>query len=174
VSRDYLARFQSKDTSLFCLQVMVGVIILYDHVHPMGAFAKKSAIDVSLNLLDYESISPQDSWSNSHSRALCVEFLFILYVHCHVWEILPMLVAGILLKGKAIRHSLHHHNGRLLYHARARAGEGEEEGGKLRESTVKIVLIVCIRWQDLVLLRGQWQLVDHHHMSHCVCVCVLC
>lgn len=32
---------------MFCLQVMVGVIILYDHIHPMGAFAKKSAIDVS-------------------------------------------------------------------------------------------------------------------------------
>ena len=25
---------------------MVGVIILYDHVHPVGAFAKKAAIDV--------------------------------------------------------------------------------------------------------------------------------
>ena len=26
---------------------MVGVIILYDHVHPVGAFALKAAIDVS-------------------------------------------------------------------------------------------------------------------------------
>jgi hypothetical protein len=25
---------------------MVGVIILYDHVHPVGAFAVKAAIDV--------------------------------------------------------------------------------------------------------------------------------
>ena len=27
---------------------MVGVIILYDHVDPIGAFQKKSAIDVSV------------------------------------------------------------------------------------------------------------------------------
>jgi len=32
---------------MFCLRVMVGVIILYDHVHPVGAFAKTSPIDVS-------------------------------------------------------------------------------------------------------------------------------
>ena len=32
---------------MFCLRVMVGVIILYDHVHPVGAFAKSSPIDVS-------------------------------------------------------------------------------------------------------------------------------
>lgn len=30
------------------MRVMVGVIILYDHVHPVGAFAKTSKIDVSL------------------------------------------------------------------------------------------------------------------------------
>jgi len=29
---------------------MVGVIILYDHVHPVGAFAKTSPIDVSLTM----------------------------------------------------------------------------------------------------------------------------
>lgn len=33
---------------VFCQRVMVGAIILYDHVHPIGAFAKKNqAIDVS-------------------------------------------------------------------------------------------------------------------------------
>ena len=32
---------------MFCLRVMVGVIILYDHVHPIGAFVKSSNIDVS-------------------------------------------------------------------------------------------------------------------------------
>lgn len=31
------------------MRVMVGVIILYDHVHPVGAFAKTSKIDVSEN-----------------------------------------------------------------------------------------------------------------------------
>lgn len=30
------------------MRVMVGVIILYDHVHPVGAFAKTSKIDVSI------------------------------------------------------------------------------------------------------------------------------
>lgn len=30
------------------MRVMVGVIILYDHVHPVGAFAKGSSIDVYL------------------------------------------------------------------------------------------------------------------------------
>lgn len=29
------------------MRVMVGVIILYDHVHPVGAFAKTSKIYVS-------------------------------------------------------------------------------------------------------------------------------
>lgn len=46
----YLARLENKDTGLFCLQVMVGVIILYDHIHPMGAFAKKSAIDMKASI----------------------------------------------------------------------------------------------------------------------------
>jgi len=35
-----------EDTQLFCLRVMVGVIILYDHVHPVGAFAKTSGIEM--------------------------------------------------------------------------------------------------------------------------------
>ena len=44
---DYSSRFKSEETQLFCLRVMVGVIILYDHVHPVGTFAVKGAIDVS-------------------------------------------------------------------------------------------------------------------------------
>jgi len=36
---------------MFCLRVMVGVIILYDHVHPVGAFAKSSPIDVSTSVI---------------------------------------------------------------------------------------------------------------------------
>ncbi|BFZ17057.1 hypothetical protein BsWGS_20096 [Bradybaena similaris] len=35
-----------EETQLFCLRVMVGVIILYDHVHPVGAFAKTSGIEM--------------------------------------------------------------------------------------------------------------------------------
>lgn len=33
---------------MFCMRVMVGVIILYDHVHPVGAFCKTSKIDVRI------------------------------------------------------------------------------------------------------------------------------
>lgn len=43
---EYYQRFENEETILFCLRVMVGVIILYDHVHPVGAFAKKSGIDM--------------------------------------------------------------------------------------------------------------------------------
>ena len=43
---EFFSRFQKEDTILFVLRVMVGVIILYDHVHPVGAFVKSSHIDV--------------------------------------------------------------------------------------------------------------------------------
>ncbi|PIO25148.1 hypothetical protein AB205_0043330 [Aquarana catesbeiana] len=43
---EYRSRFTNEETVSFCLRVMVGVIILYDHVHPVGAFAKTSKIDV--------------------------------------------------------------------------------------------------------------------------------
>uniref|UniRef100_A0A8K9WQR6 Family with sequence similarity 49 member A, like n=1 Tax=Oncorhynchus mykiss TaxID=8022 RepID=A0A8K9WQR6_ONCMY len=45
---EYRCRFTNTDTMLFCMRVMVGVIILYDHVHPVGAFAKTSKIDCRL------------------------------------------------------------------------------------------------------------------------------
>lgn len=47
-SREYRSRFTSEKTLMFCMRVMVGVIILYDHVHPVGAFSKTSKIDVSV------------------------------------------------------------------------------------------------------------------------------
>ncbi|TWW70824.1 Protein FAM49B L1 [Takifugu flavidus] len=43
---EYRSRFTSEETVPFCLRVMVGVIILYDYVHPVGAFAKSSKIDM--------------------------------------------------------------------------------------------------------------------------------
>ncbi|XP_030630343.1 protein FAM49B [Chanos chanos] len=43
---EYRTRFTNEDTVLFCLRVMVGVIILYDYVHPAGAFVKSSKIDM--------------------------------------------------------------------------------------------------------------------------------
>jgi hypothetical protein len=44
---DFRSRFTNEmDTVSFILRVMVGVIILYDHVHPDGAFVKSSHIDL--------------------------------------------------------------------------------------------------------------------------------
>lgn len=46
-NREFCSRFQKEDTILFVLRVMVGLIILYDHVHPVGAFSRSAHIDVS-------------------------------------------------------------------------------------------------------------------------------
>ncbi|RWS26042.1 protein FAM49B-like protein [Leptotrombidium deliense] len=43
---EFSCRFKNEDTILFVLRVMVGVIILYDHIHPLGAFVKSSHIDI--------------------------------------------------------------------------------------------------------------------------------
>lgn len=51
IYRDFCSRFRNEETILFVLRVMVGLIILYDHVHPIGAFAKSAHIDVSLYIL---------------------------------------------------------------------------------------------------------------------------
>lgn len=47
-TRNLLAQFQREETQLFVLRVMVGLVILYDHVHPQGAFVKGSNVDVSI------------------------------------------------------------------------------------------------------------------------------
>jgi len=39
-------KFSSDQTNLFCLRAMTGAIILYDHLHPQGAFHKKSPINI--------------------------------------------------------------------------------------------------------------------------------
>ena len=46
--RNIYTRFEKPTTVMFVLRVMVGAIILYDHVHPAGAFHRKSNIDVSI------------------------------------------------------------------------------------------------------------------------------
>ncbi|GBP79764.1 Protein FAM49A [Eumeta japonica] len=51
VDRCYLrsklvAQFSREETSLLVLRVMVGLIILYDWVHPAGAFCRSSSVDV--------------------------------------------------------------------------------------------------------------------------------
>jgi len=39
-------KFESEQTNMFCLRAMTGAIILYDHLHGQGAFAKKSQINI--------------------------------------------------------------------------------------------------------------------------------
>ena len=43
---EYRNRFTDEATVSFCLRVMVGVIVLYDYIHPGGAFAKTSKVDM--------------------------------------------------------------------------------------------------------------------------------
>ncbi|XP_076341028.1 CYFIP-related Rac1 interactor B-like isoform X1 [Tachypleus tridentatus] len=82
---EFCSRFNHKDTILFVLRVMVGVVILYDHVHPAGAFVKTSHIDVKscikvlkehppelveslLNALRYTTIHLNDESTPKHIR----------------------------------------------------------------------------------------------------------
>lgn len=44
-------RFESNVTNMFCLRTMTGCIILVDHIHPPGAFYKKSPIRVCILFL---------------------------------------------------------------------------------------------------------------------------
>jgi hypothetical protein len=48
---DLKSRIQNEATEMFILRVMVGIIILYDHVHPYGAFAK-GTIQTFRNLIE--------------------------------------------------------------------------------------------------------------------------
>lgn len=39
-------RFKNQETKKICLRLIVGVIVIYDHVHPNGAFRKDSPFDL--------------------------------------------------------------------------------------------------------------------------------
>ena len=41
-------RIKQKETERFILRVMVALVILYDHIHPTGAFAKGSLTNILL------------------------------------------------------------------------------------------------------------------------------
>uniref|UniRef100_A0A1A9Z3H8 CYRIA/CYRIB Rac1 binding domain-containing protein n=1 Tax=Glossina pallidipes TaxID=7398 RepID=A0A1A9Z3H8_GLOPL len=41
-----LQQIEREETHLLVLRVMVGLVILYDHVHPVGAFARGAHVDV--------------------------------------------------------------------------------------------------------------------------------
>ncbi|KAJ5071093.1 hypothetical protein M0811_10577 [Anaeramoeba ignava] len=50
-------KFENQETNIFCLRGMTGCIILYDHVHPVGSFRKKSPIMIKqclTLLLEYQ------------------------------------------------------------------------------------------------------------------------
>lgn len=55
---EYRTKIQN-ETVMFCLRVMVGVIILYDHVHPIGAFVKSSNIDIKNSIKVLREHAPQ-------------------------------------------------------------------------------------------------------------------
>jgi len=66
----YRSKFISSDTVMFCLHVMIGVIILYDHISPSGAFAKGSSIDVKgcVKVLKSECANQMESKNEGTSQ----------------------------------------------------------------------------------------------------------
>jgi len=60
-------KFEADGTNMFCLRAMTGAIILFDHLSPQGAFAKKSPINIkgSINVLKSYSVSPTDGLLNA-------------------------------------------------------------------------------------------------------------
>jgi len=52
---------------MFCLRAMTGAIILFDHLHPQGAFVKKSPINIKgcITVLKGYSESPTDGLLNA-------------------------------------------------------------------------------------------------------------
>ncbi|EGG13744.1 FAM49 family protein [Cavenderia fasciculata] len=61
-------KFNNNDINMFCLRAMVGSIILFDHIHPQGAFVKKSSIYIKgciVTLKDHNSLSSTDGLLNA-------------------------------------------------------------------------------------------------------------
>jgi len=60
-------KFEADGTNMFCLRSMTGAIILFDHLHPQGAFVKKSPINIKgcINVLKSYTASPTDGLLNA-------------------------------------------------------------------------------------------------------------
>jgi len=60
-------KFEADSTNMFCLRAMTGAIILFDHLHAQGAFAKKSPINIKgcINVLKGYTASPTDGLLNA-------------------------------------------------------------------------------------------------------------
>jgi len=69
VCHDMVAKkkFEADNTNMFCLRAMTGAIILFDHLHAQGAFAKKSPINIKgcINVLKSYTASPTDGLLNA-------------------------------------------------------------------------------------------------------------
>jgi hypothetical protein len=60
-------RFQNTQTNLFCLRAMTGCVIMVDHISDVGAFAKKSAINMKgvITVLKGFTDAPADGLLNA-------------------------------------------------------------------------------------------------------------
>jgi len=60
-------KFEADATNMMCLRAMTVAIILFDHLHAQGAFAKKSPINIKgcINVLKTYSASPTDGLLNA-------------------------------------------------------------------------------------------------------------
>ena len=60
-------KFEADSTNMFCLRAMTGAIILFDHLHTQGAFAKKSPINIrgAITVLKNYTASPCDGLLNA-------------------------------------------------------------------------------------------------------------
>jgi len=70
-------KITSKETKLFCLRAMTGAIIIYDHVHPLGAFSKKSAIKIkpAINILKtFEAPASPDAPTSTTALVNALKF----------------------------------------------------------------------------------------------------
>jgi len=65
-------RFQSDATNMFCLRAMTGAVILFDHVDPIGAFHRKTPINIKgvITTLKTYTSSPTTSPTDGLLNAL--------------------------------------------------------------------------------------------------------
>jgi len=56
-------RFATDDINMFCLRCMTGAIILFDHLHPHGAFSKKSGIPIRACITILKTFKPESDMS---------------------------------------------------------------------------------------------------------------
>jgi len=75
--------FANPQTNLFCLRAMTGAIVMYDHLHPKGAFGKKSPIRMShciKTLLNFKQVEPAATDLDLSTESL-LNFLRFTTVH---------------------------------------------------------------------------------------------